>query len=99
MRIPQAAFCAMEYYRWSIRSLTRPSGWRFASLLQRPIEAPVLQLHGALDPFILPRTAQGSGRYVSGQYEWQLLPGVGHFPQSESPDAVTGELIRWAKEG
>jgi pimeloyl-ACP methyl ester carboxylesterase len=99
MRIPQAAFCAMEYYRWSIRSLTRPSGWRFASLLQRPIEAPVLQLHGALDPFILPRTAQGSGRYVSGQYEWQLLPGVGHFPQSESPDTVTGELIRWAKEG
>jgi pimeloyl-ACP methyl ester carboxylesterase len=98
MTIPQAAFCAMEYYRWSVRSLTRPSGWRFAKLLQRPIEAPTLQLHGALDTCLLPRTAQGSGRYVSGKYEWQLLPGVGHFPHAEAPEAVTGELIRWAKE-
>jgi pimeloyl-ACP methyl ester carboxylesterase len=88
----------MEYYRWSIRSLTRPSGWRFAALLQRPISVPVLQLHGALDPCVLPRTAQGSGRYVSGFYEWQLLPGVGHFPQSEAPELVTSELIRFAKE-
>ncbi|MDQ1654019.1 MAG: hypothetical protein QOI35_3219 [Cryptosporangiaceae bacterium] len=98
MGVPQAAFCALEYYRWSVRSLTRPSGWRFAKLLQQPIEAPVLQIHGALDPAILPRTAQGSGRYVSGTYEWQVLPDVGHFPQSEAPDHVTGELIRWAKE-
>jgi pimeloyl-ACP methyl ester carboxylesterase len=98
MEVPQAAFCALEYYRWSVRSLTRPSGWRFAKLLQQPIEAPVLQIHGALDPAILPRTAQGSGRYVSGTYEWQLLPEVGHFPQSEAPEHITGELIRWAKE-
>ncbi len=58
-----------------------------------------LQLHGGLDTCLLPRTAQGSGRYVSGKYEWQLLPGVGHFLQSEAPERVTGELIRFAKEG
>jgi pimeloyl-ACP methyl ester carboxylesterase len=96
--IPQASFCAMEYYRWALRSLTRPSGWKFAKLLARPITAPVLQLHGALDSCMLPSTAAGSGRYVTGPYEWRLLDDVGHFPQSETPDLVTGELIRWAKE-
>jgi pimeloyl-ACP methyl ester carboxylesterase len=99
MQIPQASFCALEYHRWALRSLTRPSGWRFVKLLQRPISAPTLQLHGGLDGCLLPRTAQGSGRYVSGKYEWQLLPDVGHFLQSEAPDRVTGELIRFAKEG
>jgi pimeloyl-ACP methyl ester carboxylesterase len=96
--IPQASFCAMEYYRWALRSLTRPSGWKFAKLLARPITAPVLQLHGALDTCMLPTTAAGSSRYVTGAYEWRLLADVGHFPQSEAPDLVTGELIRWAKE-
>jgi pimeloyl-ACP methyl ester carboxylesterase len=98
MLMPQAAFCALEYYRWSVRSLTRPSGWRFAALLERPVDAPALQIHGELDPACLPATAQGSGRYVAGSYEWQLLPNVGHFPHAEAPEHVTAELIRWAKE-
>jgi pimeloyl-ACP methyl ester carboxylesterase len=96
IQIPQAAFCAMEYYRWSIRSLTRPSGWRFASMLRTPISAPTLHLHGALDTCILPHTAQGSGRYVSARYEWRLLEGIGHLPQAEAPEEVTAELLRWA---
>jgi pimeloyl-ACP methyl ester carboxylesterase len=98
IQIPQAAFCAMEYYRWAIRSLTRPSGWKFTTLLTTPIEAPVLQLHGALDPLMLPSTAAGSGRYVAGPYEWRLLGGAGHFPHAEAPDLVTSEILRWAKQ-
>jgi pimeloyl-ACP methyl ester carboxylesterase len=98
IRIPQAAFCAMEYYRWAVRSTTRPSGWRFNRLLAAPIAAPVLQLHGALDSCLLPGTAAGSGRYVAGRYEWVMLGGVGHFPQAEAPAAVTGELVRWLKD-
>jgi pimeloyl-ACP methyl ester carboxylesterase len=99
MQIPQASFCAMEYYRWAVRSLTRPSGWKFNRLLAAPIGLPVLQLHGSLDSCLLPSTAAGSGRYVSGPYDWRLLPGIGHFPQSEAPEVVNGELIRFLKEG
>ena len=98
MRIPQAAFCAMETYRWSVRAVLRLQGYRFVKLLQQPIIAPTLQLHGALDTAVLPRTAQGSGRYVIADYEWRLIPDVGHFPHLETPDVVSGELIRWAKE-
>ncbi|GAB3852585.1 alpha/beta hydrolase [Micromonospora andamanensis] len=97
MRIPQAAFCALEGYRWAFRSVLRLHGYRFVKLMQRPLAAPTLQLHGARDVAALPRTAQGSGRYVSGPYEWRLLDEVGHFPHLETPDLVLGEILRWAK--
>ncbi len=97
MQIPQASFCAMEAYRWAVRSVLRLHGYRFVKLVQQPITSPTLQLHGALDPATLPRTAQGSGRYVVADYQWRLLDGVGHFPQVEAPELVTGEILRWAK--
>jgi len=99
MRIPQAAFCALEGYRWGARSVLRLQGYRFVKQLQQPIVSPTLQLHGSLDPAMLPRTALGSGRYVLADYEWRLLDGVGHFPHREAPELVTGEILRWAKAG
>lgn len=98
MQIPQAAFCALEGYRWAFRSVLRLHGYRFVKLVQQPIVTPTLHLHGELDTAILPRTAQGSGRYVIAQYEWRPLPGIGHFPHLEAPELVTGEILRWAKE-
>jgi len=95
--IPQVAFCALEAYRWAFRSVLRLHGYRFVRLLQKPIVTPTLQLHGALDPAVLPRTALGSGRYVVAGYEWRMLDGIGHFPHREAPDLVTGEILRWAK--
>ena len=53
-RIPQAAYGAMEYYRWAGRSQLRPDGLRFARRMAAPITAPTLQLHGALDRYVLP---------------------------------------------
>jgi pimeloyl-ACP methyl ester carboxylesterase len=97
IRIPNAAHCTLEWYRWAIRSLPRPDGLRFARLLAEPVSAPTLQLHGQLDSSLLPRTAQGSGRYVAAAYEWRLVDSVGHFLPEEAPELVTGELVRWAK--
>jgi pimeloyl-ACP methyl ester carboxylesterase len=88
---------ALEYYRWSVRSTTRTDGRRYRNDMTAPIVAPTLQLHGALDGCVLPKTAQGSGQYVTADYEWRLLEGVGHFPHEEAPDLVTGELLRWCK--
>ena len=60
-----------------------------------PINAPTLQLHGALDRHVLPRTAQGSGRYVAAPYRWRLIEGAGHFPHEERPEEFDAELIGW----
>jgi pimeloyl-ACP methyl ester carboxylesterase len=98
MRIPQAAFCALEAFRWGFRSMFRLHGHRYRRQMRVPIVAPTLQLHGALDPVMLPGTALGSGRYVIAPYEWRLLNGVGHFPHREAPGLITSEIIRWAKE-
>lgn len=97
MLILGAPHCALEYYRWAVRSVARSDGRRFCELLRRPLDVPTLQLHGALDTCVLPATAQGSSRYVAGSYEWRLLDGVGHFPAEERPELVTGELLRWCK--
>jgi pimeloyl-ACP methyl ester carboxylesterase len=99
MRIHPVSFCAAEHYRWMVRSLVRPDGRRFAEALRTPITAPVLHLHGDFDTCVLPGTAQGSGQYVIGQYEWRVLDGVGHFAHNEVPEQITGELLRWAKVG
>jgi len=96
-RIPQTAFCALEAYRWAVRSVLRLQGYRYVKQMQQPIVSPTLQLHGSADSAILARTALGSGRYVLADYEWRLLDGVGHFPHRETPDLVTGEILRWAK--
>jgi pimeloyl-ACP methyl ester carboxylesterase len=88
---------ALEYFRWSARSTTRTDGRRYRRAMRAPITAPTLQLHGSLDHCVLPQTAQGSGQFVAADYEWRLLDGIGHFPPEESPDLVTGELVRWAK--
>lgn len=89
--------CALEYYRWGIRSLIRPDGIRYARSMARPVTAPTLQLHGAMDRCILPATAEASDRHVKADYCWRLLDGVGHFPHEEDPKAVTEELLRWAR--
>jgi pimeloyl-ACP methyl ester carboxylesterase len=97
IRIPNAAHSSLEGYRWAVRSLLRPDGLRYARLMSEPVTAATLQLHAQLDSSLLPRTAQGSGRYVAAAYEWRLIDSVGHFLPEEAPDLVTGELIRWAK--
>jgi pimeloyl-ACP methyl ester carboxylesterase len=96
-RIPQAAYSAMEYYRWAGRSQLRPDGLRYARRMAAPITAPALQLHGQLDPCILPSSAEGSGRYVAGTYEWRSLPDVGHFPHEEVPGEVSRAITDWAR--
>jgi len=97
-QIPQAAFCALEAYRWAARSALRLHGHRFRRQLRVPVVAPTLQLHGSVDTATLPSTALGSSRYVIGPYEWRLITDAGHFLHQEEPDMVSGEIIRWAKE-
>ncbi|MDF5754860.1 alpha/beta hydrolase [Spongiactinospora sp. TRM90649] len=93
--IPGVAHCALEYHRWLGRSQFRPDGLRYARSMRAPVEAPTLQLHGSLDPCVLPRTAHGSGRHVSGPYLWRMIDGAGHFPHEERPAEFDAELISW----
>ena len=98
MQILSAPHCALEYYRWSVRSIPRADGRRYRRAMRSPITVPTLHLHGAADRCVLPETAAGSGRYVSAPYEWIVYEGTGHFPHEERPDAVSADLIRWCRQ-
>src|SRR6201987_3867534 len=63
MRIPPVAHTSLEYQRWFVRSAFRPDGLRYARRMRSPIAAPVLHLHGAVDPCIPSQIARGAGRY------------------------------------
>jgi pimeloyl-ACP methyl ester carboxylesterase len=95
MRIPSVAHSALEYHRWFMRSRLRPDGMRYARHMRAPVQAPTLQLHGALDTCVRPATARGSGRYVEAPYRWRLIDGAGHFPQEEQPERFGDELRHW----
>jgi pimeloyl-ACP methyl ester carboxylesterase len=94
-QIPGVAHCALEYHRWLIRSQPRPDGLRYNRRMRTPIQVPTLQLHGALDPCVLPRSAQGSGRYVEADYHWKLIEGAGHFPHQERPRSFDAAVLSW----
>jgi pimeloyl-ACP methyl ester carboxylesterase len=93
MDIPAAAHCALEWFRWSVRSQSRTSGWRYHRLLREGVRMPVLHLHGALDGQLLSSTVLGAATYAPAGYTFQELAGVGHFLPEEAPEAVTAALL------
>jgi pimeloyl-ACP methyl ester carboxylesterase len=95
IRIPAAAHCALEYYRWVGRSQFRFDGRRFSRAVDQAIRVPVLQVHGADDPYVLERTARCSARWAGDGYHYEVLPGVGHFVQQEAPERITALLTEF----
>ncbi len=97
----RAAFCrwptahtAVEYHRWGARSSIRPDGLTFMSLMEAPVQRPVLQVHGRDDPMMLPTSVDGSDSYVRAPYERVDLA-TGHFPHEEAPEEFTAALTDW----
>ena len=95
MQILAAPHCALEYYRWAVRSIPRADGRRYRQAMRRPILAPTLHLQGGADGCVLTSSAAGSGRYVSADYEWRVYDGLGHFPHEEAPEQVSEDILRW----
>jgi pimeloyl-ACP methyl ester carboxylesterase len=56
------------------------------------ISTPTLMIQGGSDAVTLPDTTEGKDKYFTGGYARHVLPGVGHFPTREAPDAVN-ELV------
>jgi pimeloyl-ACP methyl ester carboxylesterase len=97
MRITGVAYSSMEYYRWAVRSQVRSEGPRFAAAVARAPSVPVLQVHGAADPWLLATTAAAPAPWAGAQLRRHLLPGTGHFPHEEQPEQVNSLLTEFIR--
>jgi pimeloyl-ACP methyl ester carboxylesterase len=92
-----ASHCALEYHRWLARSRLRADGRRFRTLMKPPVAQPVLTVDGAADPALPVGVAALSRGHVAGELTERMLPGVGHFPHEEAPEAFTAVLLDWLR--
>jgi len=94
IQIPSAAHSALEYQRWAVRSQARSEGRRFMKLMNRPVDLPLLHLHGGADPYVLSDPVRRSRRYAPrGQFI--ELAGIGHYAHEEAPAEVNEHLQRF----
>jgi len=56
------------------------------------LDLPTLVLHGQEDAVNPPEMSASKEGFFRGRYQRQLMPGVGHFPQREAPQAVLALL-------
>ena len=92
------AHTAIEYHRWSVRSLPRADGRRYYQAMEQHIHVPVLQVQGVHDPMVLAASSRGSADFVTAAYDYRELP-TGHFPHEESPQAFAQLVTSWLDAG
>lgn len=95
IRIPFAAHSSVESLRWLTRYAVRPSGRRFLAALRRPIDVPVLQVHGTADGFLRTGTADVDGAAFARDFRFEVVDGAGHYLAEEAPDEVNALLADW----
>jgi pimeloyl-ACP methyl ester carboxylesterase len=57
------------------------------------IGVPVLYIWGDADDTVGRAAAEGTREFVSGPYQFEILPGVGHFAADQAPERVTSLLL------
>jgi len=57
------------------------------------IGVPVLYIWGDADDTVGRAAAEGTGEFVSGPYQFEILPGIGHFAADQAPDRVNELLL------
>jgi pimeloyl-ACP methyl ester carboxylesterase len=92
-----SSHCALEYHRWLLRSRLRSDGRRFDEALRGPVRQPVCCVAGTDDPALPAALLPRSADRVAGRFTEHLLPGVGHYPHEEDPEAFTGLLLGWLR--
>jgi len=89
---PGAARGALEPLRWVARSPWRSDGHRHREVLQALLRAPVLHLVGEGDRFTPAAALRGTDQFCVGAYTFSVVPGVGHYPAEEAPNAVNAAI-------
>ena len=86
---PGRLTAGLNYYR---ANLSRDQPWS-ALRTETKVAAPTTLLWGDADPALGRAQAERTARYVSGDFQLEVLEGAGHWLQYERPDEVTRPLV------
>lgn len=59
-----------------------------------PVRVPTLYIWGDQDMALGRAAAEATGRYVTGQYRFEVLSGYSHWLQDEAPEAIRDFIVR-----
>ena len=59
------------------------------------VKAPVLQIHGLKDPFLLPGGLNNTWEWLENSWTLLTIPEAGHFVQHDAADLVTRTIANW----
>lgn len=91
LRQPGALPAALNLYRALPRDVIRPS------LKIRRVAVPTLYLWGERDPALGRFAAEATAEFVTGEYRFTILPGVGHWLPERVPEVVVDAVTDfWA---
>lgn len=97
LRLWPSPHCALEYLRIFGRDQLRPAGRAYRNALSAPVEVPVLTIRGEQDRLVPADSMLPPAPYAPSTHRHVEIPGTGHLPHEESPEAVTGILIDWLR--
>ena len=93
MQLPGALTAALNWYRALPRELVRPT------VRVHRIKQPTLYIWGDRDPALGRAAAVATGDFVSGDYTFVILKGVGHWiPETAAAPVVSRILEFWGHE-
>ena len=59
------------------------------------VQAPVLQIHGLQDQFLLPGALNNTWEWLGNDWNLLTIPQAGHFVQHDAADLVTRNILNW----
>ena len=80
----------LHYYK---QNYPRPP-YQEASLRVK-VQAPVLQIHGLQDQFLLPGGLNNTWEWLENDWTLLTIPPAGHFVQHDAADLVTPTIVKW----
>jgi pimeloyl-ACP methyl ester carboxylesterase len=80
---PQAMEAALAWYR--------SRGVRHAPV--GPTRVPTLFIWGDQDDTVGRAAAEGTGKFIAAPYQFEALPGVGHYAADQVPEQVNALLL------
>ncbi len=84
---PGALTAALNWYR--AMPLSSPRS------INQKVSVPTLYVWSDQDIALMPKAAHNTGRYVTGEYRFEIMPGVSHWIPDEEPDKLADLLLEW----